>query len=145
MATNHKAKFKKAIVKAKKLYKTGRYPKFSDAVKAAYNSLPGKTRSAKKTRAPKRARVSSTQKKEAGKKYRQSKSKVAISRKTGAVAIGSLSEINHQLSRAKHLRDYIENLSKIRPRRNIISYEIEKGRNELRAIKKHITQLKKSI
>jgi len=51
MATNHKAKFKKAIVKAKKLYKTGRYNKFSDAVKAAYNSLPGKkTRSAKKSR-----------------------------------------------------------------------------------------------
>lgn len=50
MATNHKAKFKKAIVKAKKLYKTGRYNKFSDAVKAAYNSLPGKTKSAKKSR-----------------------------------------------------------------------------------------------
>ena len=50
MATNHKAKFKKAIVKAKKLYKTGRYKTFADAVKAAYNSLPGKTRSAKKSR-----------------------------------------------------------------------------------------------
>jgi len=48
MATNHKAKFKKAIVKAKKLYKTGRYNKFSDAVKAAYNTLPGKKSGSKK-------------------------------------------------------------------------------------------------
>ena len=48
MATNHKAKFKKAIVKAKKLWKTGRYKTFADAVKAAYSSLPGKRSSRKK-------------------------------------------------------------------------------------------------
>ncbi len=36
MANN---KFKAAVKKAKVLYKTGRYPKFSDAVKAAYKKV----------------------------------------------------------------------------------------------------------
>jgi hypothetical protein len=37
-------RFKKAAVKAKKLYKTGRYSKYSDAMKAALSGIGGRTR-----------------------------------------------------------------------------------------------------
>lgn len=54
MATERqKAKFGRAIKKAKKLYKTGRYKKFSDAVKAAYK-VSGITRQRSKPRKRKR-------------------------------------------------------------------------------------------
>jgi len=45
-------KFVRAVKKAKGLYKTGRYKKFSDAVKAAYKSLgsPAKKVGSKKTK-----------------------------------------------------------------------------------------------
>ena len=36
---NAKANFKKAVSKAKLLYKTGKYKRFSDAVKAAYKTI----------------------------------------------------------------------------------------------------------
>jgi len=36
-----KTNFKAAVKKAKTLYKTGKYKKFSDAVKAAYRSIGG--------------------------------------------------------------------------------------------------------
>lgn len=41
---NQKSKFKTAVVKAKRLYKTGRFAKFSDAVKAAYGKTKTKTK-----------------------------------------------------------------------------------------------------
>jgi len=46
---NAKSNFKAAVKRAKALYKTGRYNKFSDAVAAAYKKGPAK-KSAKKKR-----------------------------------------------------------------------------------------------
>ena len=42
------SKFTAAVARAKKLYKTGRYKKFSDAVKAAYKKGPVKSSSSRK-------------------------------------------------------------------------------------------------
>jgi Mor family transcriptional regulator len=45
-----KARFKRAVTKAKALYKTGRYNKFSDAVKAAYKTVGSNTTPARSAR-----------------------------------------------------------------------------------------------
>jgi Arc/MetJ-type ribon-helix-helix transcriptional regulator len=52
------SKFRAAVKKAKSLYKTGRYKKFSDAVKAAYKKSPAKKR--RRVGAVKRKRVKRT-------------------------------------------------------------------------------------
>lgn len=58
------SKFKKAVVKAKALYKTGRYKTFADAVKSAYKKIGSATPAKKK----------------AAKRYQTGTSKIAADR-----------------------------------------------------------------
>ena len=62
-----KSNFKKAVIKAKKLYKTGRYNKFSDAVKAAYKSPGIKTKRTTKRKTVSNVRRSAKKKTVSGK------------------------------------------------------------------------------
>lgn len=61
------------------------------------------------------------------------------------IAQKSLSEINYQLLRKKHLEGYLQQLKDTRPKTTRINSEMDKTRNEIAAVKKFITQLKRSI
>jgi len=82
-------KFKKAAAIAKRLYKTGRYKRYSDAMSAAFKKLgSGKTKT-------KRRKVSGAKKAIDKKRSRQPKSKIVI--------VGSAQTLGAAISNAKNI------------------------------------------
>lgn len=125
------SKFKAAIQKAKKLYKTGRYNNFSDAVKAAYKS-PGKKVGA--TKFIEKGEKKSTK----AKVYRRVRTKKGAFKKTQSVSsIGNASAaaLTGELIKRKK-----ESLGKALLRR-----EMATRKTDRRAISKQIAGIKKQI
>jgi hypothetical protein len=83
------AKFTRAAKKAKKLYKTGRYKKYSDAVKAAYKSIGAIRKKRKQKRKPATngggLQLSNTKKNTMARRKRSSRRR----RRVGAVAMNA--------------------------------------------------------
>jgi len=73
MMPNHKAKFKQAVKKAKQLYKTGKYNKFSDAVKAAWGKMGTTKKANRQTGSSVKKRDKARKAKPPGKRISKSK------------------------------------------------------------------------
>jgi hypothetical protein len=106
-----KSNFKAAVRKAKQLYKTGRYKKFSDAVKAAYKKGSGGTKRKRKVSAVKIVERGEKRSARPKKIYRVTRSKAGTFKRTTRINSIGKASLGTLLAEARRRhKDTINNL-----------------------------------